>query len=255
MALIKKNISNQDYHSHPAISASGLKLIYKKSVYHYLNRQPFSSAAMTLGSAVHTGLNEPEKFYNEYYVLPKADGRTEEGKRIKAEAEEIAKTKIILNDSEMEIVKGIKANFDNHETAQYYSQGEKEASFFGEMDGVPVKVRPDNINEILKFISDIKTCQDNSPSAFRSDIYKYGYHLQAAFYCWVLGYDPRCFRFITTETKYPYSVEVYAMSDKMIEDGQKALSKAWGDWSFYFKTKMVTTYTSAEKLEDGSYLL
>ena len=32
--------SNEQYHSSPGISASGLKAIYKKSVYHFLNKKP-----------------------------------------------------------------------------------------------------------------------------------------------------------------------------------------------------------------------
>ena len=41
--------SNEVYHSHTSISASGLKTIYKKSVFHYLNKEQFiSTPAMNL---------------------------------------------------------------------------------------------------------------------------------------------------------------------------------------------------------------
>ena len=46
--------SNEQYHSNTNISASGLKTIFKKSVYHYLNQKPFSSSSLELGSAIHT---------------------------------------------------------------------------------------------------------------------------------------------------------------------------------------------------------
>ena len=60
--MIKKQDSNDVYHSHDSISASGLKTIYKKSVYHYLNKEQFkSSPSMKFGSAVHSALLEPEK--------------------------------------------------------------------------------------------------------------------------------------------------------------------------------------------------
>jgi hypothetical protein len=39
--MIKKQDTNKMYHSQKGISASGLKKIYKKSVYHYLHQQPF----------------------------------------------------------------------------------------------------------------------------------------------------------------------------------------------------------------------
>ena len=68
--MIKKQDTNQEYHSHDSISASGLKTIYKKSVFHYLNQEQFvSTPAMNFGSAVHSVLLEPEK--KEILALPK----------------------------------------------------------------------------------------------------------------------------------------------------------------------------------------
>ena len=68
--------SNEKYHSSPGISASGLKAIYKKSVYHFLNQKPFESSAMALGTAVHCAMLEPEMYYKDFHVMPKIDRRT-----------------------------------------------------------------------------------------------------------------------------------------------------------------------------------
>ena len=65
MKIVKD--SNDQYHSQDSISASGLKEISKNSVYHYLNRLPFESSAMALGTAVHTALLAPDTFYDIYY--------------------------------------------------------------------------------------------------------------------------------------------------------------------------------------------
>jgi hypothetical protein len=46
MKVIKD--SNDQYHSHDSISASGLKTIYKKSVYHLINQQFKETPAMAL---------------------------------------------------------------------------------------------------------------------------------------------------------------------------------------------------------------
>ena len=46
MKVIKD--SNEQYHSHSSISASGLKTIYKKSVYHLLNQKFKETPAMAL---------------------------------------------------------------------------------------------------------------------------------------------------------------------------------------------------------------
>ena len=72
--------TNEHYHSAPGISASGLKSIYKKSVYHFINQKPFESSAMALGTAVHCAMLEPEMYYKEFHVMPKIDRRTKAGK-------------------------------------------------------------------------------------------------------------------------------------------------------------------------------
>ena len=73
--------TNKKYHSSKAISASGLKSINKKSVYHFLNQKPFESSAMALGTAVHCAMLEPHLYYKEFHVMPKIDRRTKIGKQ------------------------------------------------------------------------------------------------------------------------------------------------------------------------------
>ena len=87
MRIVKD--SNDEYHAQKSISASGLKEISKNSVYHHINRLPFESSSMALGTAVHTALLEPDTFYDIYYPLPEIkDARTKEGRLLKKEAEE-----------------------------------------------------------------------------------------------------------------------------------------------------------------------
>jgi len=252
----KRNLTNAEYHANKThISASGLKMIAKKSVYHYLNQEPFSSTAMNLGSAIHTTLLEPQNFDKEFFRMPKIDLRTKDGKEQKKELQKIAGDRILLKDSELEILDGIKSNFEKDDLAKFYCQGEIESSYFGEINGVKVRVRPDVYNGLLKFISDVKSCQDNSPQAFKKDCYKYGYPLQAVCYSTLMGIDPKQFRFIAVETKYPFSCQVYALSDEMIEYGKKQLEKALADWKFYLTTKKADLYQGYNLTEDGSIIL
>ena len=79
-------------------------------------------------------------------------------------------------------------NFRNHDLAQKYCQGQIELSHYGKYENLDVRVRPDCLNRVEGFISDVKTCQDNSPNAFKRDVYKYAYHLQAAFYMDMCGH-------------------------------------------------------------------
>ena len=64
------NDNIKDYHSKDCISASGLKLIYKRSIFHYLNKEFKKTSAMDLGNAAHILLYEGlEKFGEEYFVF------------------------------------------------------------------------------------------------------------------------------------------------------------------------------------------
>lgn len=246
--------SNAKYHSHSGwISASGLKTIFKKSVFHHLNKQPFSSSSLTLGSAVHSALLEPENFNKEFYLIPKIDRRTKEGKQKYAEEFLAANGREIITPEDMTIIKAISEKHQKNDLSQHYCTGQVEISHYGEMDEVPIRVRPDVIG--TDFISDVKTCQDNSPRAFRSDVYKYAYHLQAAFYSDALGFPVENFRFIAVETKYPYTVQVYALSDEMIEQGRNAYKSALADWKFYLDTGIEMFYKTQDTRNDGALIL
>jgi len=118
-----------------------------------------------------------------------------------------------------------------------------------------LKARPDCFNIENNFISDIKTCQDNSPKSFRYDVYKWGYHLQAVVYSEVMGIPVENFRFIAIETKYPYSVQLYSLNEKMIEEGRFGFQKALSDWRLYLETGIVMGYNTDNLNNDGSIIL
>lgn len=252
--LTTKQDTNEEYHSDKSISASGLKMIYKKSVKHYLCAKFTESPAMALGTAVHTIMLEGQKqFDKDYYLVPDYDGRTKEGKQIKAKHDKLAGTRKVLRDADMDKISGIMQNLRQHDLAAKYCAGTVELSHYGKMDGIPIRVRPDCIGD--DWISDVKTCQDNSPIAFRRDLYKYAYHLQACFYSDVLGFPPENFRFIAVETNYPYSVEVYGLDDDMIAQGRQGYKKALSDFGFYLTTGIQKGYQAAGYNDDGSLIL
>ena len=253
MRIVKD--SNEDYHKSTSISASGLKYIYQNSVYHFLKRKPFTSKAMELGTAVHTILIEGrEKYFQDYFELPHiGDLRKKENRELRDSLAKKAGDKKIITADEKEIISGLLENFNKNELAKYYCKGEVELSHYTTFHDVDVRVRPDVKSDI--WVSDVKTCQKSSKWAFRSDVYKYSYHLQATFYCDVLGIDPKSFRFIACETNYPYYVEVYALSDSDIEKGRIAYKSALNDWKLYLETGIETGYKSDNYAEDGALVL
>ena len=247
--------SNEKYHSSQGISASGLKAIFKKSVYHFLNQKPFESSAMALGTAVHCAMLEPELYYKDFHVMPKIDRRTKAGKEQFAMEQEKAENKQLVAFEDHNKITAILNNFRNHDLAQKYCKGEIELSHYLEQDDLKVRVRPDCLNRVENFISDVKTCQDNSPMAFKRDVYKYAYHLQAAFYSDMLGVPTENFRFIAVETNHPFSVEVYGLSDTMIEQGRNAWKRALNDWKIYKDTGIVSGFIWNDFSDDGSLIL
>ena len=202
----------KDYHSKDCISASGLKLIYKRSIYHYLNKEFKKTPAMDLGNAAHILLYEGiERFEKEYFVLPKLDMRKKDDKELRTQLINKNIGKESVSNDQYKILMKLYVNLNNYEDALFFTQGKYE--------GIPVRVRPDCMGK--DWISDIKTCQDSSPREFKNTIWKFSYMVQAVFYCDMLGYDARSFRFIACETNPPYTVQHYALSDEMIEVGKK----------------------------------
>lgn len=253
--MIIKQDSNEDYHKNPSISASGLKTIYSYSVQHFLKQKPFSSNAMNLGQAIHTIMIEGQKIYGEqYFEIPDiGDKRKKENKQLLDNLVKRSEGKKIINSSDSYIIKNVMDSFLNNELAQFYCKGKCELSHYLEFMGIPIRVRPDVIGK--DWISDVKTCQFNSPKKFKRQCYDLCYHLQATFYCDALGYDPKKFKFIAVETKHPFSIAVYNLSDQMIEHGRDAYKKAISDWKFYLETKIPLGYTNQNMMDDGSITL
>lgn len=246
--------SNDQYHAHNSISASGLKLISKYSVYHFLNQQVKETTSMAFGTAVHTALLEKDTFYDIYYALPKiGDLRKKENKELKKEEEQKAEGKILLSWEDHEKIKHIIQNFKKNKLAQHYCKGECELSHYLKYDDVDVRVRPDVVNHVGGFISDVKTCQDASPQAFRRDVFKWGYHIQAAFYMDMLNINT--FKFICVEVNHPYTVVVHTLNNDFIDLGRKQWKQALLDWKHYLIDNEVRLYHSETLCDDGSYLI
>jgi hypothetical protein len=255
--MIKKIESNDAYHSDKTISASGLKTIFNKSVYHHINRKKFNKKpSTTFGSAVHSYCLEGEsQFYKEFAVWDKPKGGSKAVKQEIAEKLMDIGSRDIITSSEFENIKKIYENILADDRIKPYIFGEVEASHYSEIDGVPIKCRPDCMNLAEGWISDIKTCRDNSPKKFKWDILGWGYHLQAVCYCKIMGIPVENFRFIAIENVYPFSAELYSLSPEMIEQGEVAFEKALNDWKFYLDTGILTKHNTKNTSEDGGLII
>ena len=63
------------------------------------------------------------------------------------------------------------------------------------------------------------------------------------------------FKFIAVTTTFPHTVEVYTLSDEMIEFGRNAYKQAFSKWKQYLETGVMPSYHWYQFSKDGSYVL
>lgn len=258
--------TNSEYHSHDCLSASALKTIYKSSVRQWLKIKIQPSKAMGFGTAVHAALLEPETFNDEIAIKPAGiDRRTKAGKEAYADFVEKSKGLTIIDNDEYNLIEAIKVEIANNEYIQPYLIGDKEISHYGSFENIEFRCRPDVVNYSKGFIADVKTCQDTHPAAFTRDVYKWGYHLQAAAYSDFLGIDASAFRFIVVMAKMvkqddgsfkPFAdVQLMSLDDKVIEAGRKAYKEAISKYIFYKEQGFDNVICWQHIADDESYII
>ena len=221
------------YHSHGFTSASQLKKIASTSLAHFKferenPKEP--TQALIFGSAYHTLILEPEKFKEEYFTLdrdampkPESDFRNSENKAWKER--ELAKNegKIFLSNEDWITLFGMKEALEKYPNFMFLlSNGVAEESYFAEIGGQGVRVRPDYVSKFG--IVDLKTCTDASPEAFGRDAAKLKYLIQASLYTDVVTAfrdgDELPFFFLAQEKTAPYIPQMYRVPSYLIEAGR-----------------------------------
>lgn len=243
----------EQYHAVNCISASGLKTIAlnDNNVNCYLKKDFKKTASMELGVQVHTILQEGIKGFNkEYFVLPDLDMRLKQNKELVKQLVEKNDGKKSISNANYKICLEIYTNAKDNKNVMEYLDGMHEISHYGKYLGIDIRVRPDTIGK--GWISDIKSCQDASPKEFQKAIKYLGYNIQATFYCDMLNFDPKNFRFIACMTKPPYSVQLYHMSEETIEWGRKGWREAFHYWKQYVDHGIISGYIGKEVESDGS---
>ena len=226
-----KGISNADYHSHPAISKSDLDLAHKSAqhLYDKLHGPPRESTpTFDFGTMFHAAVLPGESLDDIATRTPvDYNGRTKAGKELASRAKE--EGKLILNSKDAASIDQMLANVMKHPFAGGLLNGEfkgkSEQSFFAvdPATGLEIKARPDFILDDHSVIIDIKTTMDASFKGFQKSFVNFRYHVQAAWYLWVVelatGKRPDAFCFVAVEKQRPYGVGVYVADDNSIQLG------------------------------------
>jgi len=244
------------YHAHPAVSKSHLDLVARSPLHYFArfldpNREvPEPTAAMRIGTALHTLVLEQDQFEERYVTAPQVDRRTKAGKEAWAEFEaEAGGRELIAADDRVMISRMAEAVWLHPAAAALlHWQGKAETTHMwtDAATGLECKCRPDWLTNDHRLLIDLKTTEDASPSGFRKSIANFRYHVQASWYLdgikQATDTRPDQFLFCCVEKKPPYAVAVYAADEQMIEHGQQqtmrdlaklAECKAAGSWPGY----------------------
>lgn len=228
---MQQQLTNTEYHARPELSASQVKLLLDNP-YKFLNNIPIHQTPdMLLGSVIHKLILESEDFDDEYSVLPPLDARTKEGKAIKVKFEEAAKAteKTLITNTMFETAHHAAEAVLMSKAGKLLRNGQAEQSYFAELEGVKVRCRPDYYLASRKTIIDIKKCADASLDGFTQANIKYKYYIQASFYrdlMEAIGKPIDHFIFVCIETKSPFMVGIYKLSETTLEYGQKKYKDA-----------------------------
>lgn len=221
-------MSNEEYHARPEISNSGLNTIVDESPAHFVyNRAnpPQSTPAMITGTLVHTAILEPERFLDTHVAMPECDRRTKAGKEFYEQFLIENHGKIAMKNDDYHRVFGMIGSVMAHPKAKAILQKNfNELSFFGELEGVKARCRPDILRE-GRLIADLKTTDDASFRGFQKSFANFKYYRQAAFYSdlvsQVTGEKYDTFTIIAVEKHPPYAVQVFAIDEASMDKGRE----------------------------------
>lgn len=229
---INSGLTNAEYHAEKEhLSSSNLKLLldspaefYKQKILGQKSNK--SSAAMDLGSYVHSLILEPESVDKEYATYT---GWRRQGAEFETFKQQNS-GKIILTTPQEHTGKRLaQSTKANPAALSLLTGGVPELSLATEMMDVKVKMRADYINANKGYIVDVKTTRYPSHiDTFRRVVRELGYELSAALYC-DIAYRiyGKVFDFYwLVISKSDVETQVYRASTHTLSEGSALVTKA-----------------------------
>lgn len=228
--------SKTNYRGNPSINASSLGLVNQADNWAHLQSilkerdQEEPTTAMTLGTAIHAGVLEPEKKL--VIKAPTVSKRSNAGKELHILHEANLKPgQVSLNESDFEsysrCVESVKTNV---EAKKLLAQGNPEVEFFFnvEVDGEEIECKSKLDWVAHGYFLDLKTTK-GAMSSFPWTFQNYLYHRQMAFYRLAyrsqFGRDPKCY-IIAVRNEEPYSSLVFEVSESYLNLGEELVMKS-----------------------------
>lgn len=259
---IYHNIPDNQYRAWDAVNQSSLKdllecgadMVWRKG------HPKKTTRDMIQGTAIHTGLFEPELFAERYvWPLKKLNGATKAGKAQKAELEKLIEgtDKIILTFDEYYTAQHARDAIMEHPVASdiLASPGHREVCAVWKYGDVVCKQRMDWMSDDRRVIVDVKSTVSARRGAFWGQARRLGYHMQAAFYRDGLAeLEQICateiiYAIIAVEKTGRYAVAVYYFDGETMRRGAELYGEAMatliecqepGTWPGYNNDEIAT---------------
>ncbi|NIY47315.1 PD-(D/E)XK nuclease-like domain-containing protein [Cedecea colo] len=224
------DLSNEDYHKDESIGSTTIKAISVSPANLYFN--PFKgSKSAQIGTAIHAALLEPTVFEKEFLLKP--DISTRASKEYKTLAADSDPEKILIGNEVDTINRMIESAQLNNDFIDYLStKGRSEVSMFATCPttGLKLKCRFDRLSDSHPYPLDVKSCRDATQRGFSQAFGQYHYHVQAAFYLYVLklvtGRELNQFAFFAIENTAPFKNCMYYIGEDSLELGRKVMFEA-----------------------------
>lgn len=223
---IIRGMPEREYRARPEISQSQLKAFRLPTPAHAEHDLATPSDedkdCLIAGHALHSIILENRVIHA---AMPECDGRTKEGKAIKAAFHAANEGKLIVSFALGAMIDGMAAGImrNGEARAVLADRLETEVSIF--WDGM--KARLDAVCPLG--VIDLKSCRKLLTARnFSAQIEEFGYHIQAAHYleaAAVAGLPCEDFRFICVENFPPFCCRVFRLSHLSIEIGKIELER------------------------------
>lgn len=246
------DISNEEYHAEKEhVSSSNLKSLLKDPEEFYnqkiLGQRPeYSKSTLNAfdeGTYAHSLILEPEKVKDEFRFFEGWKKQGAEWDYFKS----INSNFIILSKPQkVRVEKWVEAFKELPSAVNLIEGGYPEKTLFGDLMGVPVKVRADYINVDCGYIADVKTTSSLTDlDSFKYTIDRFNYDLSAALYLMMFEkYYKKSFDFyFIVLGKRETTCDVYKLSKESRSKGESLVNKAL---SIYKKCKKTGIWTSEE---------
>lgn len=233
---IDSTMSNEDYHAHPAIGSSGIKLFLESpEIYHYeyISGHKKDSNAQNYGTAAHCYMLEPQVFEERFIIAPKeATGRNKKVWKL-AVKEAVNQGKTCLLPKEWEQLQAMRNKLMQHKIARgmLLAKGSFELTAFAidEETGLHIKARPDRIVDDM--IIDYKTTAISlGLTAQQRLAYGLSRHVQGAHHKNVMelatGTPINKVLHLVQMTEPPYLVRVFNLSPDLLAYGKREVDRA-----------------------------